>query len=76
MKTLWLTKDESYTTFDTRPSKEILGIPFSVEYETEMHLTDAEFADYERTREAWYRWQIKMSDKYEAFIQSKRSSLG
>lgn len=76
MKTLWLSKDECYTTFDTRVHKEILGIPFSPEYEAEMHLTDAEFADYERAREAWYRWQNRLSDHYEAFLKSKRGSLG
>jgi hypothetical protein len=65
MKTLWLTKDESYTVFDTRPSKDILEIPFMPEYEVEMHLTDAEEADYVHCREAWYRWQNKMSEHYD-----------
>jgi hypothetical protein len=71
MHELWIAVDEGIQAFDTKATKDVLGIPFSEEFEVKVFLTDKEFTEYEEAKRVYYIWMSKLTDLHYVGLRNK-----
>ncbi len=59
-KEMWLTRDEAWVVFDTKEMKDAMECPRS-EWEVVHQMSDADFAEYSRVKDEWYKWQRRLA---------------
>ena len=71
-KEIWIAISEDLIAFDTKELKDKMGIPFADNFEAQAFLSDEEYEDYIKVKEAFYAWSYRLHNLHKQKMKYKR----